>query len=256
MKHEKNQAVIANDEPDAADISEIVLLPLDEPRSVSLTVKNAGTFVYRFRRIGLTDWLKYYEEIVNRVVNSSGFREEIFEAESSLMSLVNTTLMAVEGYGDTAKVKNWIDKLPLHHRLAAGSALRSVGVGTGAESASRLSDAIEVSLNAAWGIKDGKTVFYSGLIHRFRHPSILDLRKFNFESANTRVNAETMTTDYPSRQAIAMKIYDDLIESVDGYSVFGRPLEGVENIKREMDGAHKAAAALEIFTLRKSIAIE
>jgi hypothetical protein len=29
--------------------------------------------------------------------------------------------------------------------------------------------------------------------------------------------------------------------------VAGQPLAGIENIKREMDGAHKAAAALQIF---------
>ncbi len=44
-----------------------------------------------------------------------------------------------------------------------------------------------------------------------------------------------------------MKLYDELIESVEGYSVAGQPLTDVEAIKQEMDGAHKAAAALELF---------
>jgi hypothetical protein len=63
-------------------------------------------------------------------------------------------------------------------------------------------------------------------------------------------------TSYPSRQGVAMKIYDDLIESVDGYSVGGVPLTGVEAIRREMDGAHKAAAALALFEQGDEITIE
>lgn len=260
---------VKDTEIDAAAV-EPALLPLDEPRMVALTINKLGTFVYRFRRVGLADWLKYYEGIVHKIVNSPGARDEIFESESSLLSLVNATLMAVDGYGDTSKIRNWVDRLPLQHRLAAGSALRSVGAAADAKAASLLGDAIEVSLDAAWGSEspqrhgvagepeksNGKMVLYSGLIHRFRHPSIEDLKKFNFESASSRVSAETGITEYPSRQAIAMRIYDDLIESVDGYAVFGKPLEGVENIKREMDGAHKAAAALEIFSSRQSIAIQ
>jgi hypothetical protein len=53
-----------------------------------------------------------------------------------------------------------------------------------------------------------------------------------------------------------MSIYDDLIESVDGYSVGGKPLEGAEAIKREMDGGHKAAAALELFVGGAEVTIE
>jgi hypothetical protein len=53
-----------------------------------------------------------------------------------------------------------------------------------------------------------------------------------------------------------MKIYDDLIESVEGYSIGHEPLANVEEIKREMDGAHKAAAALALFDSGEEITIE
>ena len=70
------------------------------------------------------------------------------------------------------------------------------------------------------------------------------------------VTAEGAVTTYPSRQAIAMKIYDDLIESVQGYSVDGTPLSSVEEIQHAMDGAHKAAAALALFEQGDEIVIE
>ena len=71
-----------------------------------------------------------------------------------------------------------------------------------------------------------------------------------------RGTADAGVTTYPSRQAIGMKIYDDLIVSVDGYSSGGSPLIGAEAIKREMDGAHKAAAALALFSQDDVITIE
>jgi hypothetical protein len=62
-------------------------------------------------------------------------------------------------------------------------------------------------------------------------------------------------TTYPSRQLIAMKLYDELIDSVDGYSANGEPLADAETIQREMDGAHKASAALALFEGGDSVAI-
>jgi len=262
------------------------LLPLDSKRTVAFSTKR-GAFVYEFRRIGQPDWLRFFQSIVHQTVNIGPAREEVFETESALLDLVDRTLVSVEGYGDTSKFKHWKRSLPMQHRIAAGIGLRSVGTSESVDEKIRLaeaqlkampndaeiserldqlvrerdgapllSDLVEVSLDANWGTPNGMTLF-SGLIHRFRQPSIEDLKKFNFESARTRVTgtAEAGITTYPARQAIAMSIYDDLIESVDGYAVGGRPLEGVENIRREMDGAHKAVAALELFAARESIAI-
>jgi hypothetical protein len=44
-----------------------------------------------------------------------------------------------------------------------------------------------------------------------------------------------------------MGLYDELIQSVDGYGVDGKPLEGVEIIRREMDGYHKAESIAQLF---------
>lgn len=235
-----------------------VLLPLDAARSVAFKTKR-GAYVYRFRRITQADWHRFFQSIVHQTVQTKGAREQIFETESALLDLVDRTVTSVSGYGDTSSVKDWKRALPMQHRLAAGIALRSADESHGKTESPTLCDLVEVSLDANWGAgEDGKTTFYSGLIHRFRQPSIADLKRFNFESARVRVTgtAESGVTSYPARQAIAMKIYDDLIESVDGYSVGGTPLTDLEEIKREMDGAHKAAAALALFSQDEEITIE
>jgi len=233
------------------------LLPLDAPRAVAFKTRR-GNFVYHFRRLAQADWQQFFQSIVHQTVQVKGAREQVFETESALLELVDRTVQSVDGYGDLSKLKDWKRALPLQHRLAAGIALRSVG-----ETASRalrplVCDLVEVSLDANWGASDGKTTLYSGLIHRFRNPGIADLKRFNFESARVRVtgSADDGVTSYPARQAIAMKIYDDLIDSVDGYSVGGAELSGAAEIKREMDGAHKAAAALALFSQDDEITIE
>jgi hypothetical protein len=240
------------------DPEQQALLPLDTPRSVAFKSKQ-GAFIYHFRRIAAADWGRFFQSIVNQVIQIGDARERVFESESALLELVENTLVSVDGYGDMSKLKDWKRALPLNHRLGAGIALRSVGPSQSKSEPPILCDLVEVSLDANWGgAADGKTVFYSGLIHRFRQPGIADLKRFNFESARTRVTgtAQNGVTTYPPRQAIAMKVYDDLIESVDGYSVGGIALSGAGAIKCEMDGAHKAAAALALFDADDEITIE
>ncbi len=235
--------------------AEKAMLPLDISRQISLKSK-AGSFVYSLRRIGLADWRGYFAAMVRQVLHVDGRREEIFESDSALVELVDNVLVSATGYGDLSVVKDWKSALPIKHRIAVGIVLRSV-MALPAESSAQLCDLVEISLDATWPT-EGKTVMYTGLSHRFRHPSIEQLKRFNFEASRVRVrgDGENGISTYPSRQAIAMNIYDDLIESVDGYSVAGAALEGVENIKREMDGAHKAAAALHLFMGEGEVEIE
>jgi hypothetical protein len=235
-----------------------VLLPLDAPRSVAFKTKT-GAFVYSFRRISLEDWQRYFASIVNQTIQTKAGRDQVFETESALLDLVDRALKSVEGYGDLSALDEWKSSLPLRHRLAAGMALRSVVATPRNDEQPIVCAVLEISLDANWGATDdGKTTQYSGLIHRFRQPGIADLKRFNFESARTRLTGtpEMSITSYPSRQAIAMKIYDDLIDSVDGYCVGDLPLSSVEEIRREMDGAHKAAAALALFEQGDEITIE
>lgn len=236
--------------------SKPAMLALDAPRAVAFKTKT-GNFTYHFRHIELKDWQAFFAGIVHQVLQSNGARDQVFETESALVDLVDRTVTSVEGYGDISQVKDWKRALPLQHRVAAGVALRAVGESGAGRDSATLCDLVEVSLDANWGVSDGKTTQYSGLIHRFRQPGIADLKRFKYESARVRItgSAENGVTSYPARQTIAMKIYDDLIESVDGYSVSGLPINP-DQIKGWMDGAHKAAAALALFSQDEAIAIE
>lgn len=235
------------------------LLPLDVPRTVLLK-SGDHSFTYHLRRVGGGDWLHYFQGIVHQTLQAAGQREEVFESDSALLELVNDVLLCADGYS-ASKVnekKDWALAVPIKHRLAIGIALRSVGASSKPDDTSTLCDLVEVKLDATWGAESGATLLYSGLVHRFRQPSIADLKRFNFEASRVKVRgtAADGVTTYPSRQAIVMKMYDDLIESVDGYSVDNKPLEGADAIKREMDGAHKAAAALELFLGGAEVTIE
>ncbi len=231
------------------------VLALDEPRAVRLKAKD-HEFVYHLSRITCDDWLEYFQGIVNQVVQHGREREQVVDSDGALLALVNKVLVTVEGYGDLEARANWRNELPLRHRIAVGWALRSVGAAKEQEDEPTLCDRVEVKLNCTWP-NEKKTLFYEGLIHRFRHPSLDDMKKFQMELARVTVRgtATEGVTIYPSRQAIAMKLYDELIESVEGYTVKGAPLSGVEAIRREMDGAHKAAAALELFEDGEEVAI-
>jgi hypothetical protein len=230
-------------------------LPLDLPRQVTLKSK-AGVFTYTLRRVLDADWRVFFSSIIHQTLQVDGRREEVFESDSGLVELVDRVLLSVDGYGDLSAIKDWKQALPFKHRIAVGMVLRSVIAMPSAETA-QLCDLVEVKLDATWPA-DGKAMEYSGLVHRFRHPSIEQLKRFNFEASRIRVRGTSQdgVSSYPSKQAIAMKIYDDLIDSVDGYSVAGVALVGVEQIKKEMDGAHKSAAALHLFMGESDVEVE
>jgi hypothetical protein len=233
------------------------MLPLDESRSVALRGPNKHLFTWHFRRIAQQDWEEFFAGIVHRTLRHEGAQEQVFDSDTALIELVDTAVTSVVGY-DGVDAENWKARLPIKHKFAVGVVLRSVGRERDADDGA-LSEFVEVPLSASWSMEaqSGKMTMYSGLIHRFRHPSIEQLRKFNFEAARTRIlgSGDDGITVYPVRQSIAMKLYDELIDSVDGYSVGGEPLTGVEAIRREMDGHHKATAALEMFAAGSSIEI-
>ena len=224
-------------------------IPLDAPRVIVLKGGDRS-LIYRMRRITDKDWIEYFAGVTNQAVTVNGKRSEIFESDTALLKLVDRVVTKVEGYGEAHQVKDWKDALPIRHRMAVGVTLRAVSPADATEEIpSALCELVEVKLDATWPV-DGETKLFSGLVHRFRNPSIEQLARFNREAANVQVRGDGMNSIsiYPSRQVIAMKLYDELIQSVDGYAVSGEPLgDDVAVIQREMDGAHKAIAALQLF---------
>jgi hypothetical protein len=90
---------------------------------------------------------------------------------------------------------------------------------------------------------------FKGLVHRLKHPTAEHQRRFMRASTESRVvgAGRTGKTVYPGQQGLLAAIYDELISSVDGYCFDGKPLDGVDQIRREMDMYHKVAAAQQLF---------
>lgn len=246
-------------QPDTAETTiESALLPLDVPRRIVIN-NGRKEFTYIFRRIGADDWRVYYSNIVNRIVTIDGQSRRIYEDESATLALIEKTLSLVDGYGAPLPA-NWRAMLPPQHRIAVGMVLRAVGRSPKQPDIS-LSGTVDVALDATWsGDQDGtefSMIEYHGLIHRFRHATLDQFRIFNLETAWTATSGTALNgmTIFPSRPIAAMKVYDELIESVEGYSLHGEPLTDVETIKANMDGAHKVAAALALFQGEDSVQI-
>ena len=203
------------------EIQPLAVLALDHPRAVTLKVKDRS-FTYHLRHVTIADWLKYFASIVNQVATHDGEREELFDSDTAALELVESVLTSVDGYGDLSARKGWRQAIPLSHRRAIGLALRSVGAAKEQDDSPELCDLVTVRLDATWPTAE-KTVAYSGLVHRFRQPSIQDFKRFRSETSRTKVRGDARDglTIYPSAQPVAMKIYDESIESVDGYSLHG-----------------------------------
>jgi hypothetical protein len=230
-------------------------LELSHPRIIVLAGKNSKgeprLYRYETRRIRLEDWDRYFRAVVNQTRNVDGEREQIFENDTARLDLVERVVTAVDGYGDfgAAQITNWRAALPLNHRLGVGGALCSVGAQEQDEDAP-LSEFTEIKIDALWSANaEGKMQLIRGLVHRFKQPSIEQLKRWNYESARVRVRgtAKDGVTIYPSRPAFAMVMYDELITGVDGYTVNGTPLTGVDAINGEMDGCHKAESVMALF---------
>jgi hypothetical protein len=90
---------------------------------------------------------------------------------------------------------------------------------------------------------------FSGLLHRFNPPTAEHKRKYNRAVSQTRVigDARSGTTVFQGRQRLLVEFYDQLIASVDGYTLRGQPLTSAEQIRAEMDTVHKIIAVQQLF---------
>lgn len=224
------------------EVNAPVLLNLDVPRVIALKSKS-GEFKYKTRRVTLKDWERCFQGIVDQTMRVDGELQKVYDAETTLVDLADRVLVDAEPA-----------KIPFAHRAAIGTTLWTAVPATPDR---EVFDCETVEIAAIWPT-NGSTQAFEGLVHRFRNITLDDLKKYRFESVRVRVRGDgrNSVTIYPSKLAIAMKMYDELIESVEGYAVGGVPLATKEDIVREMDGAHKAVAALHLFTRDYEVSVE
>lgn len=153
--------------------------------------------------------------------------------------------------GDAMSLPNWKQLVPYPHRVKASELLMAVE-----EDKSEDCAAIELGTETAiltvlWteDSEPGKMQKFSGLTHRLRTPSAEQERQYNKKMSEAVVvgGSRAGRTIYPAREDLLVKLYDELVESVEGYSLEGQPPRGLENIRREMDAFHKVAAAGKLF---------
>ena len=106
-----------------------------------------------------------------------------------------------------------------------------------------------VYLDAIWSAgEDGVMRKFKGLRHNFKSPSSDQQRRISRDSSRSCIigGSRTGKTQWMGAQATLAEIYDELIVSVDGYTVDGA-VPDREAVIEFMDTYHKVAAVDILF---------
>ena len=230
-------------------------IELASPRIVAIEDRGKK-YLLTVGRIQKSQWIRYFEGIVSTSENQVGKRVDSFDSTTARVELVEKVLIDASGYGtaDGASVSSqpgWQQLIPLRHRQAAGNALVDVERAEPSDDDPIMLGSEPVFLNAVWSANErGEMLKFKNLCHRFRTPSSEHQRKFSRDSSRSVIvgGSRRGMTKWLGVQATLAELYDELIESVEGYTVNGEPLTGRDRIVSEMDTYHKVAAADVLFT--------
>ncbi len=230
-----------------------ILIDFTQPRKVAIIDSAERIYTFQIARISQPVWLKYFSKIDSRTRRRDDKSEPIVDMTAAREYLLDTVLLSAEGYeireGNITGIPNWKQKLPPSHR----SMLFSVLV------AAEACDSDEtppfgfetVCMRALWSANDeGKMVRVSPLIHRFETPTFEQERRYRRDHARSVIiggSRQGGDTVYPGAQPTSIALYDEMIDSVEGYALNGEPLQGREMIAREMDAFHKCLAVELLF---------
>ena len=216
------------------------------------------TYSYTFDRLAQKDWDSYFSSILITREQVGNEQSSVIDPQSGASELVRAKVVSVDGYveGFTAQ-PGWKLALPVSHVRLVASLLMAVAVDDASEGPIDPFHQ-EVRLRCAWSSDDpGKMKLYTGLVHRFNPVTAEHERKLNRAVSESRVvgGSRSGKTVYPARQKALLAMYDDLIESVEGYAFFPatddiKVAETNERylIVREMDALHKVVAVGHLFS--------
>jgi hypothetical protein len=236
------------------------LLDLALPRTVAL-VDRGHSFILECRRITDADWTEFFGGSTITSENTANGRIDVVETETPFIRLAEAVLVGARGYavvggGDLCSLPDWQKKIPLGHRRQLGYTLADARPSAKDDDELLIyPDGEVISLDATWSAAntvEGADVVmmkYSGLKHLLKTPTEAKYRRYASESTRRRVigGSRSGKTVYQGASVLLAKLYDELIQSVDGYCVNGVKLSTPEQIVREMDMQHKVMAAQEIF---------
>jgi hypothetical protein len=227
------------------------LLRLDAAeRSVAWRNSQGQRRIHVFQRITQDLWNGYFA----RMLFETDATSRTIDLNSAALWLYGQAIQRVQGYVmkgdvDLCTLPNWKERIPMGHRLQAVNLLASVS--RSVDGPTEIEPDCEiVSLDAAWNLADdGGMQKFVGLLHRFSIPTTEQMMRFSRETSRSLVvgGSRSGKTIHAIRQKVLLSLYDDLIQSVDGYEAGGLPLrEGA--LKIEMDAFHKIAAAGALFS--------
>ena len=219
------------------------LLPLDAERVVSF-MDRGFPYIYRFPRIQAREWEKCFNAIVVTSARDGDGLVNAADTDTPIAEMVLSLVATVEGYrGSFLEKPNWKQFLPYGHVKRVGELLQAAEARIDGDGPID-PEGIAICLRAPWGsVKPGTMTFYDGLIHHFNNPTAEQVRRYNRVMAEVRVvgGSRAGTTIYSPPQGFLMKLYDELIQGIEGYSIGGNSLT-VEQARGEMDACHKVVA--------------
>lgn len=236
------------------------LFPLDAPQRVVAFELSSGAVVRHIFRRPTDDDARDFFRAVQLVNDRRAAREKVDEFKPR-RDLYARLALDAEGYppvkGHSGKLceftpapverdgkkteRRWHDLIPVAHRLRAVDQLDCLVDPRGP---AELDPDCDVTLLQARIWSGGRMVEFSGLTHRFEPLTDEDRTRFELDCARSQVvggSRRGMTLSVP-RQNVMLRLYDRKIRAVEGYSVNGRPVADVDEIRAQMDPFHKIAA--------------
>ncbi len=232
----------------------VELLPLDSPERVAVFRSGGKTYRHIFRRITASDWAMFFSHVVAEFKREKGGFTRVVDMDYAQLALYTRAIRRVEGYRTTdgrepEKLPTWPECIPQHHRMAAMGIVMNLTYSDADESVLD-AESVSVMVSAMWNEGDaGHMKIYEGLVHHFASPTAEQRRRL-LKSKNRAFIAggsRDGTTMIPSGHGVLVKLYDELIECVDGYGIAGREIQSRDEIVREMDAFHKAAVVGRLF---------
>jgi hypothetical protein len=234
----------------AAETNTPTLLHLDQPRVLAIR-DGKFPYIFHFRRITLSDWERYYSSIFVSSRNEGGAQLNTTDNQTAGIDLLESTLMKVVGYKTDLTTKEAFIKIPPRHSILVSNLLCNVTASEEDDEKPFDTESIETRMDAMWSqLEPGQeNTVYKGLVHRLSPPTAAQKKRYMRNGSISKVvgGSRKGTTIYSMRNKLMMELYDELIQSVDGYGVAGRPLGSVDEIRREMDGYHKSQAIFQLF---------
>lgn len=228
------------------------LLMLDQPR-VLVIREGKRDYTAQFRRITQTDWERYFSGLYLSSRNDGVAQTNTTDVHTAGIELFESTATKVTGYSRELTTAEDFKKVLPRHSVPFSGLLCSVFVSDTDDDSPLDCDSVEARVDAVWSqtTADAQNTMYKGLIHRFTAPTIEQKKRYMRGGAVSRIVGgarKGSTTVYSLRNKLLLQLYDELIQAVEGYGVAGKPLDGVEQIRREMDGYHKTEAVAQLFT--------